>query len=71
MGPRCILLLILDTAGVDGQPINDCKACPGDHLYEIWNRMLSGSYFSHGAKKLSETQDGEDELSFDERTKLK
>ncbi|MGA3309250.1 MAG: hypothetical protein ABSD08_11620 [Xanthobacteraceae bacterium] len=32
-------------AGVDGQTIADFEADLSNNLYELWNRMSSGSYF--------------------------
>jgi RNA-directed DNA polymerase len=40
------------TAGVDGITIDDIAAHPRKHLYPVWNRLSSGSYFPPAVKRV-------------------
>lgn len=40
------------TAGVDGITIDDIAANPRKHLYPVWNRLSSGSYFPPAVKRV-------------------
>ena len=40
-------------AGVDEQSLNQFEESLGDHLYQIWNRMSSGSYFPPPVKAVT------------------
>jgi len=40
-----------DTPGVDGISIDDISRNPGKHLYPVWNRLASGSYFAPAVKR--------------------
>jgi group II intron reverse transcriptase/maturase len=41
------------SAGVDGITIKDVSAHPQKHLYPLWNRLSSGSYFPPAVKRVS------------------
>ena len=41
------------TAGVDEQSLKKFEESLGDHLYRIWNRMSSGSYFPPPVKAVA------------------
>jgi RNA-directed DNA polymerase len=40
-------------AGVDEQSLKEFEESLGDHLYRIWNRMSSGSYFPPPVKAVA------------------
>ena len=40
------------SAGVDGITIDDIAANPRKHLYPVWNRLASGSYFPPAVKRV-------------------
>lgn len=40
-----------DTPGVDGICIDDISRNPEKHLYPVWNRLASGSYFAPAVKR--------------------
>ena len=40
-----------DAPGVDGITIDDISGNPGKHLYPVWNRLASGSYFAPPVKR--------------------
>ena len=40
------------SAGVDGITIEDISKSPEKHLYPVWNRMASGSYFPEAVKRV-------------------
>lgn len=40
------------SAGVDGITIDDVAANPRKHLYPVWNRLASGSYFPPAVKRV-------------------
>jgi RNA-directed DNA polymerase len=40
------------SAGVDGITIDDIAANPRKHLYPVWNRLSSGSYFPPAVKRV-------------------
>ena len=40
------------SAGVDGITIDDVVANPRKHLYPVWNRLASGSYFPPAVKRV-------------------
>jgi RNA-directed DNA polymerase len=40
-----------EAPGVDGITIEDIEANPEKHLYPVWNRLASGSYFSPAVKR--------------------
>ena len=40
------------TAGVDGITIDDIAVNPRKHLYPVWNRLSSGSYFPPAVKRV-------------------
>lgn len=40
-----------DAPGVDGITIEDISRKPGKHLYPVWNRLASGSYFAPPVKR--------------------
>lgn len=41
------------SAGVDGLTIEDIAKNPEKHLYPVWNRLASGSYFPPAVKRVS------------------
>ena len=36
-----------EAPGIDGITIEDIGKNPEKHLYPVWNRLSSGSYFTH------------------------
>lgn len=40
------------TAGVDNVTLDDYEINRGDHLYKVWNRMRSGSYFPPAVRRV-------------------
>jgi len=40
------------SAGVDGLTIDDLAKNPKKHLYPVWNRLASGSYFPNAVKRV-------------------
>jgi len=38
--------------GVDGMPIETVENSPKKHLYPVWNRLSSGSYFPPAVKRV-------------------
>ena len=40
------------SAGVDGQTIDEIAKDPKKHLYPVWNRLASGSYFPSAVKRV-------------------
>jgi RNA-directed DNA polymerase len=40
-----------EAPGVDGITIEDIEANPEKHLYPVWNRLVSGSYYPPAVKR--------------------